>query len=92
MKRRFATLRYYPLLLVKNRVRGFFEWLQKDYRRKRVGRIKGERKPEGEHTKIQEKGISPIGVRTFCGAIMSFYREFGYRVNVKTSGRLQGFT
>jgi len=69
--------------VVENRVKGFFTWLQKEYRQKRRGRLKGERKPKGERPYVKEKGVSASVARVYCGAIMSFYREFNYKVNVK---------
>jgi len=71
--------------IVEQRIKGFFNWLQKEYRRKRVGKLKGEKKPEGERPYVKVKGVSSSIARTYCGAIMGFYREFGYKVNVKPS-------
>ena len=71
--------------IVEQRVKGFFEWLQKEYRRKRVGKLRGEKVPKGERPYVEVKGVSSSMARTYCGAIMGFYREFGYKVNVKPS-------
>jgi site-specific recombinase XerD/chaperonin cofactor prefoldin len=71
--------------IVEERIRGFFVWLQTEYQRKRKGKIKGEKIPLGERPSVQEKGVSPSLAKTYCGAIMGFYRANNYRVNVKAN-------
>lgn len=61
--------------VVERRIRDFYQWLLTEYQRK--GRGSSEVKP-GEG-----KGLASKTAATHCGAIMGFYREFNYKVNIK---------